>query len=57
MCFPVRCYTCGKVIRRLEVAYNAKKKAGTDVVEILHELGVRRYCCRRMFLSYTEPID
>ncbi|RLG69471.1 MAG: DNA-directed RNA polymerase subunit N, partial [Candidatus Iainarchaeum archaeon] len=28
-----------------------------DPKEVLDELGVKRYCCRRMLLSHVELID
>ncbi len=32
-------------------------KAGEDPGKVLDELGVKRYCCRRMLLSHVEVID
>jgi DNA-directed RNA polymerase subunit N len=30
---------------------------GEDAGEVLTDLGVERYCCRRMFISHVELID
>ncbi len=57
MIIPVRCFTCGKLIgdkweefaRRIEKRENPKK--------VLDDLGLTRYCCRRMLLSHVEIID
>jgi len=54
--FPVRCFTCGSVIGHLYEDYKeATKEKKPDVV--LDELGVERYCCRRMFLSHVDIIE
>lgn len=49
----MRCFTCGSVIGQLYEQYKelAKEKK-PDVA--MDELGVNRYCCRRMFLSHVE---
>lgn len=54
MLFPVRCFTCGAPIGHLWEEYERKVKAGEDPGKVLDELGVKRYCCRRMFLSYVD---
>jgi DNA-directed RNA polymerase subunit N len=54
--FPVRCFTCGAVIGDLYEKYKAgqgSKGAG----EVLDELGIERYCCRRMFLGHVEGME
>ena len=54
--FPVRCFTCGGVIGHLYEDYKeAIKEKKPDVV--LDELGVGRYCCRRMFLSHVDIVE
>ncbi|MCD6485092.1 MAG: DNA-directed RNA polymerase subunit N [Candidatus Odinarchaeota archaeon] len=57
MIFPVRCFTCGKVIGHLWEEYEKRVKEGENPKKVLDDLGVTRYCCRRMFLSHTEIID
>lgn len=53
--FPVRCFTCGSVIGHLYEDYKAQsKEKNPDVV--LDELGVERYCCRRMFLAHVDMV-
>ena len=32
-------------------------KEGADAGRVLDDLGVTRYCCRRMLLSHVEIID
>lgn len=54
---PVRCFTCGKVIGGLWEEYKERRDAGEDPGEVLDDLGVERYCCRRMFLTHLEIVD
>jgi len=54
--FPVRCFTCGAVIGHLYEDYQklAKEKSAEVAMD---ELGVQRYCCRRMFLVHVGLVD
>lgn len=54
--FPVRCFTCGTVIGHLYDKYKEKQKDMTKE-EALDDIGVHRYCCRRMFISHVEISD
>ena len=51
--FPVRCFTCGKVIGDLYEKYKALLNE-KNAEEALDFLNVERYCCRRMFVSHVE---
>ena len=54
--FPVRCFTCGSVIGHKFEEYKANTKdKNPDVV--LDELGVERYCCRRMFMAHVDILS
>jgi DNA-directed RNA polymerase subunit N len=52
MDFPVRCFTCGSVVADLYEEY-VKKAEQDGPAKALDALGVKRYCCRRMFLSHV----
>ena len=54
---PVRCFTCGKLISDKWEDFTRKVKVGEDPGKALDNLGVTRYCCRRMLLSHIEIID
>ncbi|HEB37212.1 MAG TPA: DNA-directed RNA polymerase subunit N [Thermoplasmatales archaeon] len=65
MIIPVRCFTCGKVIGSLyedfskryqeyKRAVEAGEKPKETPKEILDDLGVERYCCRRMLLTHVD---
>lgn len=53
---PVRCYTCGKVISDVWEEYKERIKH-EDPGKVLDDLGIKRYCCRRMILTHAELID
>ncbi|MCX8167121.1 MAG: DNA-directed RNA polymerase subunit N [Candidatus Micrarchaeota archaeon] len=54
MYFPVRCFTCGKVIGHLYEKYLDDVSSGKDKSKVLDNLNVKRICCRRMFLSHVD---
>ncbi len=51
--FPVRCFTCGAVIGDRYEEYK-KLSAKLGVKKALDEMGIKRYCCRRMFISHVD---
>lgn len=53
---PVRCYTCGRIISDVWDVYKERIKQ-EDPGQVLDDLGVKRYCCRRMLLTHAELID
>jgi len=57
MFIPVRCFTCGKVVGSAYQSFVDRTRAGDDPRAVLDELGLSRYCCRRMILSHAELID
>ncbi|RLG63530.1 DNA-directed RNA polymerase subunit N [archaeon] len=57
MIIPIRCFTCGAVIADKWEEYLRRVSQGEDPAKVLDDLGVERYCCRRMFLSHVELID
>jgi DNA-directed RNA polymerase subunit N len=50
MLFPIRCFSCGAPIGHLWDKYREGVNSG-------RKPGVKRYCCRRMFLTHVEYID
>jgi len=57
MIFPVRCFTCGKVIGHLWEEYKKRVDSGEDPGKVLDDLGIKKECCRRMFISHIDMID
>ena len=58
MMVPVRCFTCGKVIAEHWPEYESRVLEGDEEASVvLDELGLRRHCCRRMFVSHKDLVD
>jgi len=64
---PVRCFTCGKVVApayeefikrydEYKKAVDAGEKPKENPKKILDDLGLERYCCRRMIISHVDLI-
>lgn len=53
---PVRCFTCGALIADKYQTYIKLIKTGEKTEDAMNELNIKRYCCRRMFLSNVETI-
>ena len=56
MIVPIRCFTCGKVIGHLYEEFETRVKNGEDPGKVLDDLGLERYCCRRMLLTHVDLI-
>ncbi len=54
---PVRCPTCGAVIGDKWEQFAERVKRGENPKEVLDSLGIRRYCCRRIFISHVNLIE
>ncbi|MDO8538620.1 MAG: DNA-directed RNA polymerase subunit N [archaeon] len=54
MIIPVRCFSCGKVVSEQYEEFNNRTQKGEKAAKVLDELGVKRYCCRRMIFSQVD---
>lgn len=54
---PVRCFTCGSLIGDKWDEFSRRVGDGEEPGKVLDELGIRRYCCRRMLLSHLDLIN
>jgi len=54
---PVRCFTCGRLVGDKWHEYSRRVRQGEDPKKVLDDLGMKRYCCRRMMISHVEIID
>jgi len=50
-------FTCGKLIGDKWEEFARRVRQGEDPKQVLDDLGIKRYCCRRMFLSHVDLID
>ena len=58
MMVPVRCFTCGTVVGEHWDEFTERARDGDeDPHAVLDDLGVSRYCCRRMLVSHTDLVD
>lgn len=57
MIIPVRCFTCGKVIADKWDEFKTEVEKGENPAKVLDSLGIKRYCCRRMFLSHIDLLE
>ena len=56
MIIPVRCFSCGAVIAHKWEEFNELMAAGMEMKAALDEVGIERYCCRRMYVSHIQLI-
>jgi len=62
---PVRCFSCGKVVSQVYEEFRKRYEEYQKVIrsgekptetpkDILDDLGVDRFCCRRMIISHVD---
>jgi DNA-directed RNA polymerase subunit N len=57
MIIPIRCFSCGKPIAHLYADYKTRIESGEEPGKVLDSLGIKRCCCRAMFLGQTDLIE
>ena len=57
MIIPIRCFSCSKPIAQLWDDFVERSKKGEEKSKIMDDLGLKRYCCRAIFLGYVDLID
>ena len=57
MIVPVRCFSCGMPIGAKYEAFMEKVKKGEAPEKAMDDLGIKRYCCRRMVFSHVDFMD
>lgn len=57
MMMPVRCFSCGNLVGDKWDEFARRVKQGEKPGDVLDDLGLKRYCCRRMLLGNVEVID
>lgn len=56
MIIPIRCISCGKPVGGLWDSFNERIAAGEDKGKVLDDLGLKRYCCRALFLTHRDVL-
>jgi DNA-directed RNA polymerase subunit N len=54
---PIRCFTCGKLVADRWEEFARRVKSGERPKKVLDDIGMTRYCCRRMFISHVDVVD
>ncbi|DAC10389.1 MAG: DNA-directed RNA polymerase subunit N [Candidatus Thermoplasmatota archaeon] len=57
MIIPVRCFSCGSIVAHVWEEYNAKVDGGMEPAQALDEVGLERYCCRRMYIGHIDLLE
>ncbi len=57
MIIPVRCFSCGKLIAHIYSQYLELLEKGKAAEKAFKDLGIERYCCKRMIVSHVDLID
>jgi len=56
MIIPIRCISCGKPVGHLWEEFKKRVGNGEEPKKVLDELGLKRYCCRSLFLTHVDLI-
>ncbi len=57
MIIPIRCFSCGKPVAHLWEKYKERVEKGEDPKKVMDDLGLKRYCCRALFLGHVELLE
>ena len=57
MIIPVRCFSCGAVVAHKWEEFKQLRSEGKTDAEALDLVGLRRYCCRRMYVGHLDLIQ
>lgn len=57
MLIPIRCPSCGKPVAQLWEKYKKEVEKGKKPKKVLDKLGLKRYCCRNLFLTHVDLIE
>ncbi|KAI0405795.1 8 kDa subunit-domain-containing protein [Xylaria palmicola] len=57
MIIPIRCFSCGKVTGDLWERYLKLIDEGITDGDAMDQLGLKRYCCRRMIMTHVDLIE
>ena len=57
MLIPIRCFTCGKPVGQLHEEFVDRVEKGQDTKKVMDDLGLKRYCCRGLFMGHVDLVD
>jgi DNA-directed RNA polymerase subunit N len=54
---PVRCFTCGKPVAHYFKDFKERTAAGETPKAVMDDLGLSRFCCRRMIITHVDLVE
>jgi len=57
MIIPVRCFSCGFPVGAFYEDFKKAVAGKKNPRTVLNDMGIKRYCCRRMLVSQADVID
>ncbi|MFX1448675.1 MAG: DNA-directed RNA polymerase subunit N, partial [Promethearchaeota archaeon] len=54
MIIPIRCFSCGKLIAHIYEPYLEMIEKGESAENAFKQLGIERFCCKRMIISNVD---
>lgn len=57
MIIPVRCFSCGTVIAHKWEEYQQLVASGVEQADAMDQVGLERYCCRRMYVAHLDLLE
>ena len=57
MLIPVRCFSCNKIVGGTYEEFVERRENGEDPAKVMDDLGINRYCCRKIYVSHLDLID
>jgi DNA-directed RNA polymerase subunit N len=58
MMIPIRCFSCGQIVADKWEEYNTRVNVNKEESDkVLKDLGIKRYCCKRMLVGHVDLID
>ncbi len=57
MMIPIRCISCGKPVGHLWEQYKLATGNGEQPGKVMDKLGLKRYCCRALFLGHVDLVE
>jgi len=57
MIIPIRCFSCGKPVSHVWEEFKEKYDSKEDLKKALDDSGLKRQCCRGLFLSHIDTVE
>ena len=51
---PIRCFSCNKVLGNYNQIFEEYKKNSNEYQDFFEKLNIKRYCCRKIFLTHVD---